>query len=578
MSKFNVKRAFTFLSVIVILSMLLVACGSAATAGDTQTSDEADVAEAPDTSADDSEEAEQAADEVAAESSDDGGPKYGGRLVTVLSATIDKLDPQVAISFQEWNIVTNITHNGLMKYDFNDELVPDLAEKYVMNEAGDEFVFTLNKGRKFSNGREVVADDIKYSLTRAMKPETGSWGNLMLVNVVGAPAVIAGEADEAEGIEVLDDYTIKFSLIEPQSTFVSFLAASPIFINPKEEVEKWGDEYPLHAVGTGPYMIKEFNPGTNLLLEKNPYYYELPERPYVDEIEFIMNIDEQTTLLMIESGEADITADLMPPSVMQQVLNDPDWEDYIYNRPGFSPVFMWMNSENKPFDDVLVRQAVLYAINRDKLDKMLTGVGTQIRGLYVPGAPGYDPDFDPYPYNPEKAKELLAEAGFPDGFDTKLYWHDEVASWTLFPVPIQQDLAEVGINAELIKVSVPAKNEMAAEKAMPIAVGGWGPATVDSADWYSAIFLCANKDEPTGYPSYCNPVIDEMFAETQKTFDEDKRAELFREMEDILMADAPMISLMNMSYYVLVNPRVKEYSAHILTPPINPFVWLDDAE
>jgi len=577
MSKFSVNRAFTLLSMLVIVSMLLVACGGGAAPADVEAAESGgEEAAAAEPAAE--EEAEASGEESAAEaeSSDAAGDKYGGRLVTVLSATIDKLDPQVAISFQEWNIVTNITHNGLMKYDFNDELVPDLAEKYEMNEAGDEFIFTLNKGRKFSNGREVVADDIKYSLTRAMKPETGSWGNLMLMNVVGAPAVIAGDADEAEGIEVIDDYTIKFSLIEPQSTFVSFLAASPIFINPKEEVEKWGDEYPLHAVGTGPFMIKEFNPGTNLVLEKNPYYYELPERPYLDEIEFVMNIDEQTTLLMIESGDADITADLMPPSVMQQVLNDPDWEDYIYNRPGFSPVFMWMNSENEPFDDVRVRQAVLYAINRDKLDKMLTGVGVQIRGLYVPGAPGYDPDFDPYPYNPEKAKELLAEAGFPDGFDTKLYWHDEVASWTLFPVPIQQDLAEVGINAELIKVSVPAKNELAAEKAMPIGVGGWGPATVDCADWYSAIFLCANKDEPTGYPSYCNPVIDEMFAETQKTFDEEKRAALFREMEDILMADAPMISLMNMSYYVLLNPKVKGYTAHILTPPINPFVWIEE--
>lgn len=506
-------------------------------------------------------------------------PKYGGTLRSVLFATIDKLDPQVAISFQEWFLVTLFTHNGLMKYDMDDLLKPDLAESYELNDDGTEITFKLQKGRKFSNGREFVADDVKYSISRTANPKTGSWGQMMTANIVGAPEVIAGEAEEISGIEVIDDYTVKFHLLTPQSTFVMFLAASPQFINPKEEVEKWGDEYPMHAVGTGPYMIKEWIAGTKLVLEKNPYYYELPERPYVDEFEFVMNIDEQTTLLMIEAGEADMTADLMPSSVVQQVINDPKWEPYIYTRIGFSPMFTWMNFENPPFDNVKVRQAVLHAIDHEKLRKIMTGVGTPIFGLYAgPQAPGFDPDFDPFPYDPEKAKQLLAEAGFPDGFETQYYWHDEVASWTIFPVPVQQMLAEVGIKAELIKVSVPAKNEMAANKEMPMFIGGWGPAIVDSAEWYTSIFLCSMKDQPTGYPSYCNPTIDEMFAETQQTVDMEKRSQIFREMEEILMSDAPMIPLMNMSYFVLLNPRIKNYSAHILTPPSSPWVWLDPVE
>jgi ABC-type transport system substrate-binding protein len=578
-NKLAQSKLMQLFSIMILLSLVLSACAPAATpAPETQApaQTEAPVSEEP------------AATEAPMQATGPGGvpvnnpstdPKYGGTLKSVLFATIDKLDPQVAISFQEWFLVTLFTHNGLMKYDMDDQLKPDLAESYEMNEDGTEFTFKLNKGRKFSNGREMVAADVKYSLSRTANPKVGSWGQMMTANIVGAPEVIAGDAEEISGIEIVDDYTVKFHLIEPQSTFVMFLAASPQFINPKEEVEKWGDEYPMHAVGTGPYMIKEWEAGSKLVLEKNPYYYELPERPYVDQFEFIMNIDEQTTLLQIEAGEADMTADLMPSSVVQQVINDPNWQPYIYTRAGFSPMFTWMNSENPPFDNLKVRQAVLYAIDHEKLRKIMTGVGTPTFGLYAgPQAPGFDPNFDPYPYNPEKAKQLLAEAGFPDGFETKYYWHDEVASWTIFPVPVQQMLADVGIKAELIKVSVPAKNEMAANKEMPMFIGGWGPAIVDSAEWYTSIFLCSMKDQPTGYPSYCNPKIDEMFSETQQTFDMEKRAEIFREMEDILMADAPMIPLMNMSYFVLVNPRVKNYSAHILTPPSNPWVWLDPVE
>ena len=594
MYRTNLTFLLRLFSVLVLLSLILSACGPAATEAPAQqeapaaTEAPAQEEQAAPSQAPAETQAPVATEEVAAPSlgsvpvnNVSTEPKYGGKLTSVLFATIDKLDPQVALSFQEWFLVTLFTHNGLMKYDMDDQLKPDLAERYEMNEDGTEFTFYLNKGRKFSNGREVVADDIKYSITRCAKPETGAWGQMMTANIVGAPDVIAGNADEISGIEVIDDYTVKFHLIEPQSTFVMFLAGSPQFINPKEEVEKWGAEYPMHAVGTGPYMIKEWLPGAKLVLAKNPYYWELPTRPYIDEFEFIMNIDEQTTLLMIESGDADMTADLMPSAVVQQVIEAPNWQPFIYQRSGFSPMFAWMNSEpqNTPFDNLKVRQAVLYAIDHKKLGKIMTGVGVPTYGLYAgPQAPGFDPKFDPYPYNPEKAKQLLAEAGFPDGFKTKFYWHDEVASWTIFPVPVQQMLKEVGIDAELIKVSVPAKNEMATNKEMPLFIGGWGPAVIDAAEWYTSIFLCSMKDQPTGYPSYCNPKIDEMFAQTQKTFDMTKRAEIFREMENILMADAPMIPLMNMSYFILVNPRVKNYSAHILVPPGNPWVWLDPIE
>ncbi len=574
----KVKLVFV-VSMFAILSMLFSACAPAASPAPAAPAKPADTA-APAKAADTAVPAAPAkpADTAAPAAPAATEPKYGGTLRAVLFATIDKLDPAVAISFQEWFIVTNQTHNGLMMYDFDDKLKPDLAESYEMNKEGNEFTFKLAQGRKFSNGREFEAADVKYSFSRVANPKTGSWGQQMIANIVGAKDVMDGKATEISGIEVIDKYTVKIKLVEPQSTFISFLAASPIFINPKEEVDKWGAEYPMHAVGTGPFMIDEWTPGVKLVLKQNPYYYELPKRPYLDKIEYTMGVDEQTTLLKIQAGDADITADLMPPSVVQQVTADPSWKPYIYSRDGFSPAFMWMNSMQKPFDDVRVRQAVLYAVDMDRIGKMIQGVGKPIYGLYVPGATGYDPKFRPYPYNPEKAKQLLAEAGYPNGLKVKFYWHDEVASWTIFPPLIQQDLAKVGIDAELVRVTVPAKNEMARAKSMQMFTGGWGPATVDSADWFNSIFLCARQKEETGYPSYCNPKIDEMFAQTQKSFDETERAKIFRQLEDILMAVAPMLPLMNMSYFVLVNPRVKGYSAHILTPPINPWVWLDDTK
>jgi ABC-type transport system substrate-binding protein len=289
-----------------------------------------------------------------------------------------------------------------------------------------------------------------------------------------------------------------------------------------------------------------------------------------------MGVDAQTALLKMEAGEADIIADLLPPSVIQQASADAKWADYIYTRPGFIPTWLWMNAKNPPLDDVKVRQAILHAVDVEKIQRLLTGVGGPLYGIYAPGAPGYDATFRPYVHDPERAKQLLAEAGHPDGFSIDFFYTDEVSFWEQFGPPIQQDLAAVGIQMQIQKITAAAKNEMAAAKTMPLHVGGWGPITIDSADWVASLFTCAVQDQPTGYASYCNPEVDELYTQTKASFDQEERAGLFRQIEDTVMADAPMVPLINVEYFVLVNPRVKGYSSHLLVPPVNPWVWLED--
>lgn len=504
-------------------------------------------------------------------------PKPGGTLHVVMPGTVDRLDPALAFTFVEWMIVTTETHQGLMKYDFDDKLKTDLAESYQVSPDGKVYTFKIHQGVKFQNGRELVAADFKYSTERMAVPDLASWGQGYTSNIVGADNVIAGKAKTMSGIEVVDKYTIKFTLKQPQSTFLSFLAASPFFVVPKEEVDKWKDQFSLHAVGTGPFMIKEWLPGNKLTLVKNPYYWE-EGKPYMDSIEFTMGVDAQTSLLKVEKGEADIIADLLAPSVVQQAMSDPKWKPYIYTRSGFIPTWVWINSKNPPLDKLEVRQAIEYAIDTSKLTKLLTGVGEPLYGIYAKGAPGYDAKFRPYTYDPEKAKQLLAKAGLPNGFNIDFYYTDEVSFWELIPAPIQQDLAKVGIQMKINKITAAAKNEKAAAKTLPLHIGGWGPATIDSADWIGSLFTCAVKDQATGYASYCNQKVDDLFQQTQATTDETQRSSLFRQIEDLVMADAPMIPIINVQYFVLVNPRVKGYSSHLLVPPVNPWVWLSDGK
>jgi len=212
-------------------------------------------------------------------------------------------------------------------------------------------------------------------------------------------------------------------------------------------VEKWGADYGHHPDGSGAYFMSDWTLGQQIVLERNKDYY-WPGEPYLDKIIFQIGQEPLVSLLRLEKGEVDVLGDGIPPAKFNEVMSDPKWKDLIASGPQLQTVYITMNVQMKPFDDVRVRKAVNMAINKDRIIKIINGRAIAANQPLPSRIPGFDKDYKGYAYDPEKAKALLKDAGVADGFETELYVTN-VDPNPRIGQAIQQDLAQIGIKASI---------------------------------------------------------------------------------------------------------------------------------
>ncbi|MET1028307.1 MAG: ABC transporter substrate-binding protein, partial [Dongiaceae bacterium] len=209
--------------------------------------------------------------------------KNGGSYTIVFKDDLNTLDPAIGYDFQNWSTIKAI-FDGLMDYKHGtNDLIPDLAESYQISPDGMTYTFKLRHGIKFQNGREMKAADVKYSIERAVNPKTQSPGSGYFTPIKGYDDMVNGKATELSGITTPDDYTVVFQLIQPDATMLHVFALNFSFVVPKEEVEKYGDDFGHHPVGTGDYMMKEWLKGQHITLERSPYSHHAG-LPHADEV------------------------------------------------------------------------------------------------------------------------------------------------------------------------------------------------------------------------------------------------------------------------------------------------------
>ncbi len=479
------------------------------------------------------------------------GPVKGGSLVMAWSDEPASMDAAIGSSSQEW-LILFMLYRGLMIYD-GDKTVPDMAEKYEISPDGTVYTFTLKSGVKFSNGREVVAEDYKYSLQRTMDPDLASWGSYYLVSLVGAQDVLDGKTKDCTGIEVLDKYTLRFTLTAPDMTFLNILALQQNWPVPKEEVEKWGADFGAHPTGAGPFMVKEFIPGEKAVFVPNPYYY-VEGQPYLDEVTYLFNIDMATALMRTEKGEVDVLCgETIPPSEYSRVVTDPNLADWVKQEPAMYTTWLGLNNQRAPLNEVKVRQAINMAVNRDKLVKMQGGKSEALYAIYPSAAPGFDPNYKPYPYDPAAAKALLAEAGHADGLELELVIGEEDATQAQ---AVQQDLAEIGIKVNIKPLGQGVRNELIDSGGTDMWFTGWYMIQPDVADLINNLYMTgagSNSDK------YSNPRVDELAMQALADQDRDRRLKTYQEIEHLLMDDAVHVPLYNSMSMYLCNPRVEGF-------------------
>ncbi|MGX8008355.1 ABC transporter substrate-binding protein [Mesorhizobium sp. ORM8.1] len=438
-------------------------------------------------------------------------PTNGGDIIVTYKDDIATLDPAVGYDWQNWSMI-NALFSRLVDYKpGTTELGPALADSYDVSDDGKIYTFKLHPGVKFTNGREVTAADVKWSIERAVNPKTQGPGAGFFHSIVGADKMTAGTVDTLDGITAVDDHTVKFTLSQPDATFLNVLALNFASVVPKEAVEAANGDFGKHPVGSGAFTLKEWTIGQRLVFQKNPDYF-VKDRPHVDSFTVEVGQEPLVALLRLQKGEVDIAGDGIPPAKYLEMKKSAEFEGMIVDRQQLETSYVTLNTQVKPFDNAKVRQAVNMAINKDRIVRIINGRATPASQVLPPLMPGFDQNYKGYAYDPEKAKALLAEAGLKDGFSTQIYTSNTDPQPRITQA-IQQDLAAIGVKAEIKAVANP--NVLAAggtqgQAPMVWSGGlGWIADFPDPSDFYGPILGCGSAVAGGwNWSWYCNKDID----------------------------------------------------------------------
>ncbi|KGB82670.1 peptide ABC transporter substrate-binding protein [Rhodovulum sp. NI22] len=499
---------------------------------------------------------------AAAQAQDFIDAKQGGSMIVTYKDDVSTLDPAIGYDWQNWSMIKSL-FDGLMDYEPGTTILKkDLAEDYTISDDGKTFTFSLRKGVTFHNGREMTAEDVKYSLDRVTNPATQSPGAGFFGSIEGYDDMASGAADSLSGVTVIDPYTVEIKLSRPDATFLHVMAINFSSIVPKEEAEKYGPDFGKNPVGTGAFKLAEWTLGQKLVFARNTDYWNAGV-PKLDQITFEVGQEPIVALLRLQQGEVDIPGDGIPPAKFLEVTQDPTYKDFVIEGGQLHTGYITMNVKMPPFDNVKVRQAVNMAINKDRAVRIINGRAVPANQPLPPSMPGYADDYEGYAFDPEAAKALLAEAGFPDGFETELFVYNTDPNPRIAQ-SFQQDLTGIGIKAEIR--SLAQANVIAAggepDQAPMIWSGGmaWIADFPDPSNFYGPILGCDGAVQGGwNWSWYCNPDLDAKAVEADAMTDPamaTEREAKWREIYLAIMEDAPWVPVFNEQRFTMRSAKL----------------------
>jgi oligopeptide transport system substrate-binding protein len=500
-------------------------------------------------------------------------PKYGGTYRRPLSNNPSTLDPALISDIYGFTVAQQI-FDGLVQYDGTLTIVPAIAQSWKGSRDGLSWTFYLRKGVKFHNGREVVADDVVYSYTRILDPRTNSKAAEVFLKVKGAKEFVEGRAKTVSGFRALDRYTVQIELTEASAPFVASLAIGYAKIVPKESVEEFGPAFGSHPVGTGPFKFVYWKKDGEIALEANQDYYA--GRPFLDRLEYRIYPGALMDKMFADFGSGGLEDTDVPSTEVERVQDNRRY--HFVKRPTLGTRFLGINTSQGPLANPLVRQAFSYAIDRDAIVRDIhKGRYKAGQGFLPPGTYGYDPQFRPYPFDPQRAKALLAKAGYPNGRGLPVF-----QIWSSVRPPaiereheaIKQYLANVGIHVEIqYNTNWPEFKALVQAGKLPIFRWGWSADVPDPDNFLYNLFHSSGR---TNLTSYRNPQVDRLLDHARAEQDYLKRVALYREVERLVMADAPVIPLSYYTYERLFQPYVQSVEVSALGDPYIPMrkIWL----
>ncbi len=484
-----------------------------------------------------------------------------GYLIAALNADIQTADVQK--TSKDYEVPFNIFDRLVdveVDADGNSKIVPSLAESWDISDDGLEYTFHLRQGVKFHNGNDFTAEDVAYTFHRMLTVE-GGVNTEFIDQIKGADELLAGETDTLEGVEVVDDYTIKVTLKEPFAGFLASISSPGVSIYDSEATEAAGDQFgmdPAVTVGTGPFEFASWSFNNQLVLTRNEDYWKGASRLPGVVIKIIP--DTETQSMMFESGELDILdLDYAADSVDRFTETYPD---QIVQGPRVGIVYFTMNFNKEPFQDVRVRKAVQMSIDRQAiLDALYGGRGQVEQGIFPHGLIGFNPDQEEIKYDPEAAKALLAEAGYADGFDMEIAADSSASDTMTMALEIVSDqLAEVGIRAEIKNYDESTWLETRKSGELGSFMSTW---SADYNDPDNFIYTFFGNEEKTRIRSinYPDTEVMERVAKARTIVNEDERLAEYKALEEkIIHEDAAWVPMFSRLHLFAVSKRVQGFA------------------
>lgn len=467
-------------------------------------------------------------------------PQYGGEITVAITAPPPGWDPTASTSQEIPRVVYNNLFEGLVKFDRTGAIVPALASAWDISADTLTWTFTIRPNVKFHDGSDLQLSDIVAKFERARDPESGHTHSEYYA------AITDITADEAAS-------TITFVLSEPRSSLLFDLARPDSVIYPAAKAETQRSE----PIGTGPFKFVNYIEGSEVRLERFDGYWQ-EGLPYLDAVTFAIMSDPNSRFAALQSGDIDLIGVALAPEQFIQLQGNPELKGT--QGTATAEITLALNNTRAPLDNKLVRQAITHAIDKDALvNGAFFGLGTPIGTHMSPAEPYYIDLTDTYPYNPERARELLAEAGYPDGFTLQLELPEPYNLERRSGEVVAQQLAEVGITAE---VSI-----------------------VEWATWLSRIFTGGDYDmtiighseprdinaygNPGFYFHYDNPAVRDLLEQIEAAPSDAAANELYQDIARIIADDAVNVWLFSSPYLVATRADVYGFWTDQPTPTID---------
>ncbi|MED4781814.1 glutathione ABC transporter substrate-binding protein [Brevibacillus choshinensis] len=460
-------------------------------------------------------------------------------LIIARQSDANNLDPHFISAINAASVVQHKVYEGLIQRNESMEFKPMLATEWKQLD-NVTWEFKLRQDVKFHDGTPFNAQAVKATIGRVLDEK------------VGSPR--ATQFKMIKEVKVIDDYTVQFKLDYPYSPLLSILANHEGSIISPKAIERYGKDLSKHPVGTGPFVFESWTPGQEIVLVKNDNYWG--QKAKVDKAVFKVVPEDTTRIAMVETGEAHI-AEPLPVTEIDRVKSSAQID--LYRSEGLGTEFVGFNTKKKPFDDVRVRQAISYAIETDAIIQgVFNQVGTKANSAMSPKVLGYSEKLQGYAFDPNEAKALLKEAGYPNGFKTTIWTGDRKERINMAEV-IQSQLKGIGIDVQVKVLEYGAYLDAEDNGETDMFISGWGNATGDGDYNQYNLFHSSSLGKGGNTTFYVNAAVDQLIEEARREQDPEKRKDNYARALEIESSEAPMVPIRNLENVAAVGKNVKGF-------------------